>query len=107
MATILTKQHDLKITFTDTPTINGVVVPPSNLIGCTLTFLIKSLDGAVAVKKSATILGDGTFSYNPVASDVAVAGDFLQEWEVVFPGALPLTFPNGSYNTLKILPDLG
>ena len=53
-------------------------------------------------------MADGTFSYNPVASDVAsVAGDYQQEWEVLFPGNKPLTFPNGTYNVVKILPDMG
>ena len=41
MATILTKQHDTKITFIDTPTIDGVTVPPANLIGASLKFLMK------------------------------------------------------------------
>jgi hypothetical protein len=111
MATIFTKQHDTKITFRDVPTIDGVAIPPANLVGCSLSFLLKS-DGAtpVAIKQAAIILGDGTFSYDPVPADVATAGDFLQEWELVYPGTPPqkiLTFPNGSYNTVKILPDLG
>jgi hypothetical protein len=61
----------------------------------------------VAIVTPATIMPDGTFSYAPQASDVAVAGDYKQEWEVMFPGNKPLTFPNGSYNIVKILPDMG
>lgn len=105
MATILTKQHDTKITFVDTPTIDGVVVPPTNLIGATLKFLMKG--DTVTISQTAVIMPDGTFSYAPVATDVATAGDYKQEWEVTFPGNKPLTFPNGSYNIVKILPDLG
>ena len=29
--TIVSKQHDTKITFNDTPTIDDVVIPPANL----------------------------------------------------------------------------
>lgn len=103
--TILTKQHDTKITFIDTPTIDGVPVPPSNMLGATLKFLMKG--DVKVVTQPATIMPDGTFSYAPVAADVDTPGDYIQEWEVNFPGNKPLTFPNGSYNIVKILPDLG
>ena len=64
--TIVSKQHDTKITFKDTPTINGVVVPPADLAGCTLRFLMKTQDGsAPAVAQPATINVDGTFSTSP------------------------------------------
>lgn len=103
--TILTKQHDTKITFTDIPSIDGVIVPPANLVGCTLKFLMKG--DTIAISQVATILPDGTFTYAPAPTDVATPGDYKQEWEVMFPGNKPLTFPNGSYNVVKILPDLG
>ena len=106
--TIITKQHDTKITFKDTPTIDDVVIPPANLAGCTLSFLLKDSAGIVpAIKKVATINGDGTFSYDPVAADVANTGKFQQEWELVYPTGKILTFPNNGYNIVKIIADLG
>jgi hypothetical protein len=108
MTTITTKQHDTKITFTDTPTLDGVPIPPANLAGCTVSFLMKISDGSIpGIKKTAVINVDGTFSYDPVAGDVATIGKFQQEWEVVYPTSKILTFPNDGYNTVKIIADLG
>lgn len=106
MATVLTKRFDTKITFLDYPTINGVAVPPSTFTGCTVLFLLKDQSGQVVLSKAAQINADGSFQYNPVSADVSVADTYQQEWEVTFPGNLKLTFPNGTYNTVKILPDL-
>src|SRR5215813_252243 len=104
--TVITKQHDTKITFMDIPTIDGITVPPGDLAGCTLSFLLKTKDGAIAIKKPATINGDGSFSYDPAPSDVANTANFQQEWEVVYPGGKILTFPNQDWNTVKIIADL-
>jgi hypothetical protein len=49
----------------------------------------------------------GAVEYQPVAEDVATAGVFDQEWEVVFGSSAPLTFPTQGYNTITILEDLG
>jgi hypothetical protein len=106
--TIITKQHDTKIQFKDTPSINGVVVPPANLAGCTLRFLMKTQDGsAPPVAQPAVINADGTFSYDPVSADVANIGKFQQEWELTYPTSKILTFPNNGYNVVKIIADLG
>ena len=69
--TIITKAHDTKITFKDTPTINNVPLLPADLVGCSLSFLLKIADGTIALKKPATINPDATFQYQPVAGDVA------------------------------------
>jgi hypothetical protein len=103
--TIITKQHDTKITFKDTPTIDDVPIPPGDLAGCTVSFLLKS--DTLSLKKAAVINGDGTFSYDPVAGDVAAVGKFQQEWELVYPTGKILTFPNNGYNIVKIIADLG
>ena len=106
--TMVTKQHDTKITFTDSPTINGVPVAPGDLAGCTLAFLLKDVDNVIPpIKQNAMINSDGSFSYQPIASDVANVGKFQQEWQVTYPTGQLLTFPNNGYNILKILPDLG
>lgn len=103
--TIVTKQHDTKITFKDTPTIDGIPMLPADMVGCTVSFLLKSTD--LAIKQAAIINGDGTFSYEPVPTDVATVGKFQQEWELLFPSGKILTFPNNGYNVVKILADLG
>jgi hypothetical protein len=105
MAEITTKQHDTKITFRDTPKIDNVPVTPLSLSGATVSFILKST--TVAIKQAAVILGDGTFSYDPLPADVAVTGDYQQEWEVVYPSGKILTFPNGDYNKVTIIADLG
>jgi len=108
MNSVTVKQHDTKITFRDTPLINGMAVPPANFAGCTVSFLMKGDDTTIpAIKQAAVIAGDGTFSYAPVAGDVASIGNFKQEWEVVYPDSSKLTFPNGGYNLVKIIADLG
>jgi hypothetical protein len=103
---VTAKLHDTNITFKDTPLIDGVPVPPDQLADCTLSFIMK-LGDATATKKAATINSDGTFQYNPDPDDVATAGSFKQEWELVYPSGKILTFPNNGYNVVEFIPDLG
>lgn len=105
--TITIKQHDTKITFTDTPTIGGVAMTSGELSGASVSFLLRQTNGPIAFKREATITDDATFEYEPVAEDVAKSGSFHQEWQLVFPSTKILTFPNDGYNTVEILPDLG
>jgi len=113
--TIVTKQHDTKITFGDKPTIDGTQMLLTDLAGCTLYFLMKSDDTPPTkqIKQLATIGADpsaptlGFFSYAPTATDVDTAIKCKQEWEVDFPTGKILTFPNNGYNVVKILADLG
>jgi len=108
--TIVTKQHDTKVTFRDSPTINGVPVLPADLAGCTVSFLLKDTAPASTIppiKQPAVINVDGTFSYDVVPTDVAATGKFQQEWEVAYPNGKLLTFPNDGYNIVKIIADLG
>src|SRR5580765_6977197 len=96
MAEITIKQHDTKVTFTDTPTINGVVQTSGDLAGCTLKFIMKGADSPII--QTATINPDGTFKYDAQVSDVGTVGDFKQEWEVTYPSGKILSFPNNTYN---------
>jgi hypothetical protein len=105
MAAVTIKQHDTKVTFTDVPKIDGVTVTSGDLAGCTVSFILKS--ATVSIKAPAVITAGGTFSYDPVPADVAVIGDYQQEWEVVYPSTKILTFPNGDYNKVTIIADLG
>lgn len=103
--TITIKQHDTKLKFTDTPTIDDVAVLAADLADCDLSFILKNSE--LSIKQDATITVEGTFEYEPEASDVETVGKFKQEWEVVYPSGKILTFPNGGYNTVKIIADLG
>lgn len=108
VSTIITKLHDTKIVFNHTPTIDDVPIPPANLAGCTLKFIMKLPDSLTAeVSQPATINPDGTFSYQPVLADVSTVGKFQQEWEVTYPSSQKLTFPNNGYNIVKVISDLG
>jgi hypothetical protein len=105
MAAITLKQHDTKIRFTDVPKVDGVALTPTDLSGATVSFLLKGT--TTSIKQAAVIAGDGSFYYDPAPADVAATGDFQQEWEVVYPSGKILTFPNDSYNSVKIIADLG
>lgn len=114
MNVITIKQHDTKGTFIFAPTIDGVVVLFADLAGATVSFIMKGKaddDSQVAIKQPAAIVDDGNgnanFTYDPEAGDVAKSGKFRQEWEVIYPSGKRQTFPNGGYNTVQILPDLG
>jgi hypothetical protein len=106
--TIITKAGDTKIIFKDIPTINDVPLLPADVIGCTVYFLLKDPSNpAGAIRKLAVINPDATFSYQPLPSDVALVGKYQQEWELDYGDGKILTFPNGTYNIVKIIADLG
>lgn len=109
---IVIKRNDTKPLFTDIPTIDGAYIPFADLSGYTLSFLMKG--GAVTLKKTAEIISVtinsvavAKFQYQSVADDVSQVGKFKQEWELRAPDAKLLTFPNGDYNQVKIIADLG
>lgn len=113
MTTSQIKQNDTNITFQDFPSINGVAMTPAQLVGCTVSFLLSNqiVTPPISIKQAATInpndVPSPSFNYSPVASDVAVAGIYQQEWQLVFPNGKELTFPSNSYNVVEILPELG
>jgi hypothetical protein len=103
--TVTIKQGDTKLAFKDTPKIDGVTMLPSDLVGCTLKFILKS--ATVLIKATGVINPDGTFEYDPVSADVAAVGNYQQEWELTFPSGKELTFPNTDYNAVNIIAELG
>jgi hypothetical protein len=113
MSALLIKRGDTKIKFRyQNPAIDGVPLTAGDLSGCTVSFVWKGKadDGTqVALKKAAVITSTPEFQYgDPVDADVvAKDGKFKLEWEVVFPGGRPLTFPNGAYESVQVLQDLG
>jgi hypothetical protein len=118
-SSVIIKRNDTKILFSDIPKIDGVPMTPDDVAGCTVSFILKGKaeDGTdVAIKTAATITSTtdpdtgetvAEFQYEPSAGDVAKTGVFRQEWELVFPSAKILTFPNTGSNTVRIIPDLG
>ncbi len=103
--TITIKKNDTKMRFSQRPTIDGVAIPIDDLANCTVKFLMRG--AGIAIAADADISGTGYFEYDPEPSDVEKAGTFQQEWELTYPSLKILTFPNGGYNTVIILQDLG
>lgn len=104
MATIYIKQHDTKGKFVDVLTVNGTVV---DLTACVVSFLMKKSGFAIKQPAVVTDAAGAAVEYQPTPDDVANAGKFQQEWEVIFPDGEILTFPNNTWNEVNILKDLG
>jgi len=104
MSTINIKRHDTKGKFVDILKLDG---NPINLSGATIKFVLKK--PGLSFKRTAVITNaiGGAVEYQPVAEDVAQTGRYKQEWEVVFADTQILTVPNGTYNVVNILIDLG
>lgn len=72
-------------------------------------FIMKNnTGGAVKVNTTAVIssAGSGLVRYDWLAIDTDTAGTFSGEFEITFPTAKPLTFPNGEYITITIFADV-
>ena len=110
-STIITKQGDTRLTVTDTPTLNGVPMLPSQVVGATVWFLMRTFDGMTLIRTQGTIGTDGSgnvqFSYKFQAADVAADGKYQMGWNLVFSGGDSLTFPNQAWNIVNIEPKLG
>jgi hypothetical protein len=104
MTTVNIKQNDTKGIFLDTLKVDGV---PVNLAGTSIFFLLRK--AGLIIRQPATVVGppsNGDVSYQPVVNDVAIAGKYEQEWEVLFGDSRILTFPNGDHNVVNILDDI-
>lgn len=97
------KRGDTAVTFTDILVLDGAGV---SLTGATVLFRMSN--GTTTVSGTATITSPdgGGVSYTVGASDLAVAGNYQQEWEVTFPLGTKLTFPSDGYNVVKVLADV-
>jgi hypothetical protein len=102
--TINIKQHDTKGKFVDILMLNGA---PIDLTSCIVSFLMKKTGNAIKQLATITDAATGAVEYQPTADDVSNYGEFQQEWEIIFPDGEILTVPNGRYNTVNILKDLG
>lgn len=105
MTTVNIKQNDTKGIFIDTLTVDDVA---ADLTGCTVRFLLRK--PGLVIAQAATIEVpevSGNVSYQPVLADVSETGKYQQEWEVTFEDERILTFPNGDYNIVFIVDDIG
>lgn len=80
----------------------------TNAVSC--TFIMSTAVGAVPVIDAPAVmeapLTAGIVRYDWTALNTATPGKFLGEWEVIWTGGKPQTFPTGSYHTIEILADL-
>lgn len=98
------KSGDTSMAFTSTLLVDGVAV---NLTGCSVLFLLKSLQGSETSLAAVVISAvAGTVKYTIGNGFPTVTGKYRQEWQVTFPDNSVLTFPNGTYNEVEILADL-
>jgi len=85
--------------------------PTIDLTGATVVFNMKTQAGvAVLTRAAAAIDGNptlGVLRYDWGPSDTAAVGTYDAEFEVTLPGAIPATFPNYGFITVRIAADLG
>jgi hypothetical protein len=95
--------------------IQGAGVPQGARVGSinSVTNVITMVDvnnnpiGATAAGTGVTLtINVGTVSYTWGGSDLSVADTYQQEFEVTWTGGAIETFPNDSYNTIIVKPDL-
>lgn len=81
---------------------------PISLLGATVRFHMKSLDGAVKIDRLASITdaANGVVLYEWQASDTDVAGTYYAEFEVTYSDSSIETFPNTDSIAITITPEL-
>lgn len=96
------KQYDTGRAIEQVLSIGGV---PIDLTGTTVN-LLWAEDGVLLYNRTAEIVSAaaGSVKYQPIAQDVARAGDFELEWKVVYPDASRVTVPTESRVQLRLHP---
>jgi hypothetical protein len=86
----------------------GVLVPlpPGTQVFFAMAPAVAGLPGATFKKAGYIVESPGRVGYALEAEDVAIAGPYHAEWEVILPGG-PQTFPSDGYLDIVIVPDLG
>lgn len=72
----------------------------------TRTLRIQNVDTEVVIEKTATHVSPSKLRATLLSADTAVAGEYTVEWYVLFADGTEITFPNGGYDTLRIVPAL-
>lgn len=116
-ASFTMKQHDTLPTRTFTIVQTNPVDPTGPLIPVDLTNavsakLIVSIDPSVMPRFTSALAftglrTSGQVTWTPISTDTAVSGKFLVEIQVTWASGEPETFPNDSYGSMVIVPDLG
>ena len=79
-----------------------------NLIGATVNFHMKDLNGTLMVDAATTVTDaeGGTVQYDWEAADTTTAGTFYAEFEVEYLDGTIETFPNNGNVAIKIIKEL-
>lgn len=79
-----------------------------NLVGATVRFHMKGLDGSVVVDAPMTVVSgvNGIVRYNWQAADTDTAGTYSAEFEVTYLDLSIETFPNTDNIAIVITPEL-
>lgn len=79
-----------------------------NLVGATVRFHMKSLDGSIVVDAPMTITNaaGGVVRYNWQAADTDTVGTYYAEFEATYSDASIETFPNTDSIAIVITPEL-
>lgn len=83
---------------------------PVNLAGASVKFMMwQPGDAAIKVNAAASITdaATGKVSYTPNAGNTDTPGDYAVEWQVTFGGGGIETFPNGTWQKVRVVDDLG
>ena len=100
------KQNDTSRILYDDLTINGTKL---NLSGSSVNLVWRNPRDGSSSRKVATVASppeSGSVYYALTPTDVATAGSFILEWEVIFNDTTELSVPTSGYIKLSILPDL-
>ena len=103
MADFNIKQNDTS------PGLEYTVAPVTVMTGATAVFSMRVRGGSVIVNRQAvTIVNEtvGVLRYPFKASETAVTGDFIGEFEVTYSDGTIETFPNSTYIDITILGDI-
>lgn len=78
------------------------------LSGTTVSFIMAKEGELAKVNAAASIVdaATGKVRYTWLLGDTNVPGTYRAEWEVIFPGPKPRTFPTTTYHTIAIYADL-